>query len=216
MPHTRRRRRTRYDEAAYLNQLGNDLDADATYIGPLLGELNPYDPHTRRAELIVAMDYIEWCIGETDNPSCARKAASSFPSCTSCSAPVLDLPRAVASNPWQEVKDGDPRLLMVFQDHYSYRPPTNGKRKNNLVIGPGYKLALIVPNAQDPRHGRPQAIFAWRLERYRHDRDYGANCAFFRNESRLPASALILAAEDHAICAGPTSRAFSRTSTRPR
>ncbi len=146
----------------------------------------------------MAMDYLVECIGREDNRAVANEAAFQLSELAyTLRGPLLDLPPVASTNPWQEVKDGDPRLLMVFQDHYSYRPP-KGKRKNNLVIGPGYKLALIVPNAEDPRHGRPQAIFAWRLERYRHDRDYGANCAFFRNESRLPASDLILAAEEHA------------------
>ena len=145
----------------------------------------PTIPTTDPDELAMAMDYLVDCIGWEDNRAVRNEAAFQLSELAyTLRGPILDLPPVASTNPWQEVKDGDPRLLMVFQDHYSYRRP-KGKRKNNLVIGPGYKLALIIPNAQDPRHGRPQAIFAWRLERYRHDRDYGANCAFFRNESRF-------------------------------
>ncbi len=207
MPHKRRRQRLAYDADAYLERLGNDLDANATMIGPLFGEVDPFYKGTRRGELIETLDYIEWCIGETENPWVRQESIFQL-------SEVYFLLRApfyqheyasrLAYNPWLPVKDGDPRLLMVFRDHYSYREPADGKPHSKLVVGPGYKLPLIIPNERDPLHGRPQAIWAWRLERHRQDRDYGACCAFFRNESsHYKASELIRAAEDHAMVRWP-------------
>jgi hypothetical protein len=171
-------------------------DAASTDLTYLLGDCNPYAPDLDPTDLTLAMDYLIECIGQENNRAVASEAT--FQLCElayTLRGPLLDLPPVASANPWQEVKDGDPRLLMLFCDHYSHRP---ARRQRNLIIGPGYKLALIVPHATDPQHGRPQAIFAWRLERYRRDQDYGANCAFFRNESPLRASALLLAAEEHA------------------
>lgn len=177
--------------------IGTDDESDIYYpdvdILDLFGDLDPYSPNTDQDELDAAMDYIIDCIGYEGS---ARVKAAAM---TQLADLTEDLRQCTISdnNPWIEVKDGDHRLLMVFQDHYSYRQP-QGKRKNNLVIGPGYKLPLIVPHATKPLTGRPQAIFAWRLEKYRRDGETGVCCAFFRNESNIPASDLIRAAEEHA------------------
>jgi hypothetical protein len=172
----------------------DDWDTENTDILDMFGDMDPYSPDTDQYELDAAMDYIIDCIGYESSRKVKAKAMAQL------SDLAEDLHQCTLSdnNPWIEVKDGDHRLLMVFRDHYSYRQP-QGKRKNNLVIGPGYKLPLIVPHATKPLTGRPQAIFAWRLEKYRRDGEYGACCAFFRNESNLQASNLIRAAEEHAM-----------------
>lgn len=172
----------------------DDWETMNTDILDMFGDMDPYSPNTSPDELDAAMDYIIDCIGYENSRKVKAKALAQLANLTE------NLRQCTISddNPWIEVKDGDHRLLMVFKDHYSYRKP-QGERKNNLVIGPGYKLPLIVPHATKPLTGRPQAIFAWRLEKYRRDGESGVCCAFFRNESTMQASDLIRAAEEHAV-----------------
>lgn len=89
-------------------------------------------------------------------------------------------------NHWVPILDGDRRATALYNRHYSARKG----RKARLFIGPGEKLALLTPRAD--------ALFAWRLEKYRDDENYGANCTVFRNESAILSSELILHAEAHA------------------
>jgi hypothetical protein len=191
------------------------LDAANTDISLLFGEFDPFDPNIDPEELECAMDYIMECWGYEDNHAIRSEAAFQISELLyALRGPMFELPKFALNDdgvwfnndvrkykpgddPWIEVKDGDPRLLAVFKDHYSYSERKGG-RKNNLVIGPGYKLPLLIPNREDPYEGRPQAIFAWRMERYRADNDYGACCVFFRNETHIKSSELILAAEARA------------------
>jgi hypothetical protein len=191
---------------------GDDFDAAATDLYALLGDIN-HAPVSRR-DLADAMDYLLERVAEEDRPGVHLEAAWQFSELAyHLRGKDFEAPPLPPGNPWVEVKDGDPRLLMLFHDHYTYRPP-KGQRKNKLVVGPGYKLPLLIPHAGDPLHGRPQAIFAWRLERYRSDSDYGACCVFFRNESKFLASHLILAAEAHAMRRWPyIPRFFSHIDT---
>ena len=182
------------------------MDAAATDIWEIFGDLNPLSPNTDPWDLELAMDEAFERIAETDSPAVRAEAARQFSQLTYLlgggTLRNLD-PRPVITdaNPWLEVKDGDPRLFAMFQRHYSYRIKPD--RKNRLCIGPGYKIALIIPNKRSPETGIPRAIFAWRLERHRRDNNWGANCAFFRNESGRQSSDLILAAEQYAALRWP-------------
>ena len=84
---------------------------------------------------------------------------------------------------WVPTRDGDPDVLALFKRHYSHRG-TRDWRKSGLCVGPGEKLVLKSP--------RCDAIWAWRLERYRLDQQDGLNCAVFRNESPVKSSAMVL------------------------
>ena len=182
----------------------DSMDAMDTDIFILFGDLNPYSSKTDPHELAVAMDYVIDCIGWETRRGVKQESMWQLSELAyELRGSTLEMPPVPSDNPWIEVKDGDPRLLMVFKDHYTYRQRPENERKNNLVIGPGYKLPLIIPNSTNPLTGRPQAIFAWRLEKYRNDEDFGACCAFFRNESNYLASYLILAAEEHAMLRWP-------------
>lgn len=92
---------------------------------------------------------------------------------------------------WTEVRDGNRGLAKIHRRHYSCR----AGKTDRLVIGPGSKLALIIPS---PDCQDATAAFTWRLERIRRDRTYGINCTMFRNESPHRASDLILDAEEWA------------------
>lgn len=93
---------------------------------------------------------------------------------------------------WQVVKDGDLRLAGLYRRHYSCYQYADRRRDDplyrnrNLVIGPGYKLALLTACGQ--------AGLAWRKFKDRSGQE-GVNCAFFRNESAHLSSWLITEAE---------------------
>lgn len=90
-----------------------------------------------------------------------------------------------SDGPWIEVRDGDPDVRAVFDRHYSRRRYADG-RSPALFVGPGEKMVL--------RTAACDAIFVWRVERYRQDDQSGVNCAVFRNEGPALSSQLILAA----------------------
>lgn len=96
---------------------------------------------------------------------------------------------------WTQVKDGDSRVAQLYMRHYSchqYRDKRRsqyGYRNRFLVMGPGEKLVLLSVDGL--------AIFGWR--RFIDDSGQeGVNCSFFRNESPVLSSLLILDAERHA------------------
>lgn len=55
-------------------------------------------------------------------------------------------PFLIAEGPWVEIRDGDLSAVALYRRHYSYRPRRSG-RKINLIVGPGYKLVLLTPDA---------------------------------------------------------------------
>ena len=126
-------------------------DATSTDLTYLLGDCNPYASDLDPTDLTLTMDYLVECIGQEINRAVAAEAAFQFAELAyTLRGPLLDLPPVASTNPWQEVKDGDPRLRMAFQDHHNYRTPKD-KRKNNLVIGPckfrlsgSYALLVVV------------------------------------------------------------------------
>ena len=165
------------------------LDAGDLNILYLAGEINPFDPTTDPRDIEDLQTYLIDCIGYEDDPARYEDGVWQL-HCLSYMLTAHPDREISAGNPWLRTIDGDPRARAIFRRHYSARPNPTSK----LFVGPGYKQVLITaPN--DP-HG--QALFVWRLERFRRDANYGINCAVFRNESDYKASDLILWAEDYA------------------
>jgi hypothetical protein len=102
---------------------------------------------------------------------------------------------------WQEIRDGDPSLIAMHRRHYSYEPPAEGRRKQALAIGPGFKLALMTADGG--------AICAWRKEKHRKDGQAGVNCSIYRREVGEPSSALLSTAMDLAWAKWPGERLFT-------
>ena len=100
---------------------------------------------------------------------------------------------------WIEVRDGNPTAETLFRRHYSRRP--GERKKRGLIFGPGEKLLLISPDAC--------AMFAWRKEKFRADKQQGVNCAVFRNEGSGLSSTLIRAANALAWSRWPGERHFT-------
>lgn len=107
---------------------------------------------------------------------------------------------------WVEVRDGDARVAGIYQRHYSChryqdrRRSQHGYRNRFLVMGPGEKLVLLAVDGQ--------AIFGWR--KFIDDSgQQGVNCAFFRNESPMLSSEMILDAERHAWRRWPGERLYT-------
>lgn len=96
---------------------------------------------------------------------------------------------------WTQVRDGDSRVAQLYMRHYSChryqdkRRSQHGYRNRHLVMGPGEKLVLLSLDGM--------AAFGWR--KFIDDSgQQGINCSFFRNESPVLSSVLILDAERHA------------------
>lgn len=100
---------------------------------------------------------------------------------------------------WRQVKDGHPTAYALYRRHYS--AAKNPRPLQRQFIGPGEKLALL------GRGG--DALFAWRKERFRLDRQTGVNCAVFRNESTARSSDLIREAMVWAWERWPGERLFT-------
>lgn len=105
---------------------------------------------------------------------------------------------------WFETKDGDPDARALFHRHYSYKPYRDG-RFTKLFVGPGEKMVLITMGAD--------ALFVWRKFKSG-DGQEGINCAVFRNESPILASALLLEAEAVAWARWPGERLFTYINAR--
>ena len=109
-----------------------------------------------------------------------------------------------SASAWIEVRDGDPSVRSVFDRHYSRR----AKRASAIphpnhakFMGPGEHMVL--------RTVACDAIFAWRVERFRQDGQEGVNCAVFRNEGRRRSSDLIREAVRLAWERWPDERLFT-------
>ena len=165
---------------------------DGSLLG-LLGDFDPLDPNTDPAELLQAQDYL------LDALQCTfDEAVDDFDDLQSGLWDLADLasqmPAVAAARwplpldgPWVSVKDGDCRARALFERHYSANMSRRRRTQARQFVGPGEKLVLLTPTCD--------ALFVWRLERYRSDDSFGANCAVFRNEGRTLSSDLILAAE---------------------
>ena len=182
------------------------LDAETTSIYDLFGELDPLDPYIRTHELQAAQEYVEEAIYQTDNHAIRQAAIWQYTALgfqfNSHIPPYDELLRTIKGNPWSLTVDGDPRAFRCYTRHYTFDPTK--RRTNGLFVGPGHKLVLIIPDKDDPNDAA--AVFGWRLERYRDDPQYGANCCLFhhdRDRTGMKGSDLILAAEDWARLTWP-------------
>lgn len=99
---------------------------------------------------------------------------------------------------WWPVRDGDARARSLYSRHYSSAGRNSRAAK---IIGPGEYMLLLTLQAD--------AVFAWRVERFRLDNQTGVNCAIFRNESRIRSSDLIREACALAWSRWPGSRLFT-------
>lgn len=122
---------------------------------------------------------------------------------------VLTLP-GIELGAWVEVKDGHSRFAELYRRHYSCYQYADGRRSQygyrnrNLVLGPGEKIALLTPDWQ--------AAFGWRRF-IDGSGQVGVNCAFFRNESAMLSSWLILEAEKIAWQRWPGERLYTYVNT---
>lgn len=98
---------------------------------------------------------------------------------------------------WCQARDGDIDARRLFRRHYSYRAYADGRNPKKFV-GPGYHLVLLSPDCR--------ALFVWRLFRDKCERQYGVNCAIFRNETEQRSSDMIREAEAWAWRAWPSER----------
>lgn len=100
---------------------------------------------------------------------------------------------------WIEIKDGDPRLRILYNRHYSVYQYRDG-RQPKKTVGPGEYMALITPEAD--------AIFIWR-KFIDASGQKGINCAVFRNEGLRLSSELILQAMVRAWQRWPGERLYT-------
>ena len=105
---------------------------------------------------------------------------------------------------WSVVKDGNDTARDIFNNHYSRRRYTDG-RKSLLFVGPGEKIVLVTPDAL--------ALFVWR-KFISDDNQQGVNCAVFRNEGPTLSSKLILEAERFAWDRWPNKRLYTYVNPR--
>ena len=87
----------------------------------------------------------------------------------------------------------------MYERHYSCR--TAGRRRNARFVGPGECLVL--------RTLAWDALWAWRLSRYRQDKQTGVECSIFRNEGPVLSSLLIREAVSLARERWPRERLFT-------
>lgn len=85
---------------------------------------------------------------------------------------------------WVKVAPTDLRALEIFKRHYTFRKWRRRNTKNgNRFVGPGEQITLISKDGK--------ALFVWRKEKFRLDKQDGINCAVFRNEGSVLSSELI-------------------------
>jgi hypothetical protein len=107
---------------------------------------------------------------------------------------------------WVQIKDGNTLFSQLYIRHYSCyqysdkRRQQYGYRNRFLVLGPGEKQALLSVDGN--------AAFGWRKFIDKSGQQ-GVNCAFFRNESTVKSSFLILEAEKFAWRRWPRERLYT-------
>lgn len=104
---------------------------------------------------------------------------------------------------WIEVRDGDASCRAIYERHYSARKALERRRlrRTKLIVGPGFRMVLLRHDAR--------ALFVWRRELFRLDKQAGVNCAVFRNEGAGRASDLIRSAAACAWVRWPGERLFT-------
>lgn len=104
---------------------------------------------------------------------------------------------------WWLTKDGDKSCLALYQRHYSAAKAYADGRPRYQFVGPG---AHIVLRTADCR-----AMFVWR--KYIDDtkpRQYGVECAVFRNEGPWLSSELVRQADAIADLCWPSERHYTK------
>lgn len=98
---------------------------------------------------------------------------------------------------WLGVRDGDPRLVALYERHYSANPAVSrAARLRSGVSGVGESMCLLTL--------RCDAAFIWlRNTTARYDGQVGVQCSFFRNEGDKRASDLIREADEFAWARWP-------------
>ena len=99
---------------------------------------------------------------------------------------------------WIPASSADPMLSRMYERHYSCK---QRKRRNVRFVGPGECMVL--------RTVEWDAMWSWRLSRYRQDGRYGVECSIFRNEGRKLSSDLIREAVTWARKRWPGERLFT-------
>jgi hypothetical protein len=108
------------------------------------------------------------------------------------------LPRA-RWNHWEELQDGNPDGLALFERHYSALPYKDGRERDRFA-GPGFKTVLLTRDRK--------ALFVWR--KFIDDSgQQGINCAIFRNEGPILSSDLIKEAMAIAWQRWPDARLYT-------
>jgi hypothetical protein len=105
---------------------------------------------------------------------------------------------------WYPVRDGNHPALALYLRHYSARKSRAkfGTRNWERFVGPTANSLILLTSACD-------ALFVWRWEKYRKDKQEGINCSIFRNEGPLLSSTLILEAEAMAWQKWPGMRLYT-------
>jgi hypothetical protein len=113
----------------------------------------------------------------------------------------------VIAGHWLPVRDGDPRALALYLRHYSAKK-ARARYRTVLVgnharfVGNGEHMVLLTRDCR--------SMFAWRLQAFRKDGQYGIECAVFRRESPgLLSSELISEACELAWSRWPGKRLFT-------
>lgn len=83
---------------------------------------------------------------------------------------------------WLPVRDGDPRALAMYLDHYSSAksrggvPDRSARGNSARFVGPGEHMVLLTVTVD--------ALFVWRNQLLRDDGETGVECCVFRNAAR--------------------------------
>jgi hypothetical protein len=102
---------------------------------------------------------------------------------------------------WYATRDGDPRILAIFNRHYSRYVYADG-RQQDRIVGPGERMVLLTSHAD--------ALFVWRhCDRPDMGGRTGTNCSVFRNESAILSSTLIHEAMALAWARWPHDRLYT-------
>ena len=107
---------------------------------------------------------------------------------------------------WLTVKDGDPRLVALYERHYSAnKAASHINRLRHGVSGVGQSMCLLTPECD--------AGFIWvRNTTRRYDKQTGVQCSFFRNEGTRLSSDLIREAAELALGRWPSERLWTYVS----
>lgn len=100
--------------------------------------------------------------------------------------PAAENGRRRLSDLWCEAKVNDRHGLALYLRHYSSGKniiATPATIAHSGFAGPGEKMVLLTPGGD--------ALFVWRVERFRRDGQEGVNCSVFRNEGATRSSELI-------------------------